>query len=414
MPVRATFRSGGLFFWETKREQMTILLGGNRKRKMKKIAILGSTGSIGRQAIEVVRANGFEITALAANRNITLLEQQAREWKPKVVCIYSEQLYPTLKERLSDLSVRVVTGMDGLCEAATLDDTDITLNAVVGMIGLQPTLAAIEAGKDVALANKETLVTGGELVMQAAAEKGVKILPVDSEHSAIFQSLQGNDPKQVRSILLTASGGPFYGYTAEQLSQVTRADALKHPNWNMGEKITIDSATLMNKGLELIEAVRLFQKPASDIRVLIHRESILHSAVEYDDYSVIGQLGVPDMRIPIQYALTYPNRVPCPTKRLCLTDIGSLTFATPDEDTFVCLKACKEAITKGGLYPTLVNGANEEAVALFLADRIRFTDIGELVCASLELCPPQSVTLEHILEADRMARAFVQEKTAAR
>ncbi len=381
---------------------------------MKKIAILGSTGSIGRQAIEVVRANGFEITALAANRNITLLEQQAREWKPKVVCVYSEQLYPTLKERLSDLSVRVVTGMDGLCEAATLDDTDITLNAVVGMIGLQPTLAAIEAGKDIALANKETLVTGGELVMQAAAKKGVKILPVDSEHSAIFQSLQGNDPKQVRSILLTASGGPFYGYTAEQLSQVTRADALKHPNWKMGEKITIDSATLMNKGLELIEAVRLFQKPASDIRVLIHRESILHSAVEYDDYSVIGQLGVPDMRIPIQYALTYPDRVPCPTKRLSLTDIGSLTFATPDEDTFVCLKACKEAITKGGLYPTLVNGANEEAVALFLADRIRFTDIGELVCASLELCPPQSVTLEHILEADRMARAFVLEQAAAK
>jgi len=379
---------------------------------MKKIAILGSTGSIGTQALDVVSAHDFEVTALAANSNISLLEEQTRRFQPNTVCIFKKELYKELKSRLADLSVKIVTGMEGLCEAAALPDTDITLNAVVGMIGLRPTLAAIEAGKDIALANKETLVTGGELVMKAAAEKGVKILPVDSEHSAIFQSLQGNSQKQVRSIILTASGGPFYGYSKEQLKQVTRADALKHPNWSMGAKITIDSATLMNKGLELIEAVRLFEKPAEDIQIVVHRESVLHSAVEYDDYSVIAQLGVPDMRIPIQYALTYPERYPCPTKRLSLIDYGKLTFAEPDEDTFVCLKACKQAITKGGLYPTVVNGANEQAVALFLEDKISFAQIGELVEESLSLPMEETVNLESILEADRAARAFVLAKAA--
>ena len=378
---------------------------------MKKVAILGSTGSIGTQALDVVSAHDFEVTALAANSNISLLEEQTRRFQPNTVCVFKKELYKELKMRLADLSVKIVTGMEGLCEAAALPDTDITLNAVVGMIGLRPTLAAIEAGKDIALANKETLVTGGELVMKAA-EKGVKILPVDSEHSAIFQSLQGNSQKQVRSIILTASGGPFYGYSKEQLKQVTRADALKHPNWSMGAKITIDSATLMNKGLELIEAVRLFEKPAEDIQIVVHRESVLHSAVEYDDYSVIAQLGVPDMRIPIQYALTYPERYPCPTKRLSLIDYGKLTFAEPDEDTFVCLKACKQAITKGGLYPTVVNGANEQAVALFLEDKISFAQIGELVEESLSLPMEETVNLERILEADRAARAFVLAKAA--
>ncbi len=379
---------------------------------MKKIAILGSTGSIGTQALDVVSAHDFEVTALAANSNISLLEEQTRRFQPNTVCIFKKELYKELKSRLADISVKIVTGMEGLCEAAALPDTDITLNAVVGMIGLRPTLAAIEAGKDIALANKETLVTGGELVMKVAAEKGVKILPVDSEHSAIFQSLQGNSQKQVRSIILTASGGPFYGYSKEQLKQVTRADALKHPNWSMGAKITIDSATLMNKGLELMEAVRLFEKPAEDIQIVVHRESVLHSAVEYDDYSVIAQLGVPDMRIPIQYALTYPERYPCPTKRLSLIDYGKLTFAEPDEDTFVCLKACKQAITKGGLYPTVVNGANEQAVALFLEDKISFAQIGELVEESLSLPMEETVNLERILEADRAARAFVLAKAA--
>lgn len=377
---------------------------------MKKVAILGSTGSIGTQALDVVRAHGFQVTALAANSNLSLLEEQVREFKPQAVCIYRSDLYNDLKLKLADLPVRVVTGMEGLCEVAALPDSEITLNAVVGMIGLRPTLAAIGAGKDIALANKETLVTGGELVMKSAAEKGVKILPVDSEHSAIFQSLQGNSKKQVRSIILTASGGPFYGYSKKQLGRVTRKDALNHPNWSMGAKITIDSATLMNKGLELIEAVRLFDRPAEDIQIVVHRESVLHSAVEYDDYSVIAQLGVPDMRIPIQYALTYPQRFPCPTKRLSLIDYGKLTFAKPDEESFVCLKACKQAITKGGLYPTVVNGANEEAVALFLADKISFLEIGSLVEASLSLPMDGAVTLEGILEADRVAREFVLTK----
>ncbi len=375
---------------------------------MKKITILGSTGSIGTQALDVVRAQHFKVTGLAAHSSIELLERQAREFMPNTVCIYREDLYSKLKSNLADTDIRVTTGMEGLCSLAAETQADIVLNAVVGMIGLQPTLAAIAAKKDVALANKETLVTGGELVMQAATENGVKILPVDSEHSAIFQALQGNRADQVNRIILTASGGPFYGYSLQQLASVKPQDALKHPNWDMGAKITIDSATLMNKGLELIEAVRLFGKQAKDIQSVVHRESILHSAVEYRDYSVIAQLGVPDMRIPIQYALTYPNRLCCPTKQLSLIDCGKLTFAEPDEETFICLKACKEAITRGGLYPTVVNGANEQAVALFLQNKLAFTDIGRLVLKSLDsVACDGAVTVENIIAADARARAWV-------
>lgn len=378
---------------------------------MKRISILGSTGSIGTQALDVARVSGFSVAGLAANRSISALERQAREFRPSTVCIYDDKLYKELKESLSDTGTRVVAGMEGLCEVAALSEADITLNAVVGMIGLRPTLAAIRAGKDIALANKETLVTGGELVMREAEERGVKLLPVDSEHSAIFQALQGNSPKRVRSIILTASGGPFYGWTREALAKVTPEEALRHPNWDMGAKITIDSATLMNKGLELIEAVRLFGVAPEEIQIVVHRESILHSAVEYDDGAVIAQLGVPDMRLPIQYALTWPERYPCPVKRLRLTDYGKLTFQEADEETFVCLKACKEAIRRGGLYPTAVNGANEQAVALFLEKKISFTEIGTLVSEALHTeLPAGAVTEDAIFAADRQAREEVLKK----
>ncbi len=380
--------------------------------RMKQLAILGSTGSIGTQALDVVRSSGFGVVGLAANRSVAALERQAREFQPSTVCIYDDKLYKELKEKLADTRIRVVAGMEGLCEVAALHKADITLNAVVGMIGLKPTLAAIRAGKDIALANKETLVTGGEIVMREATERGVKILPVDSEHSAIFQALQGNSEKQVQSIILTASGGPFFGRSREALEKVTPEDALKHPNWDMGAKITIDSATLMNKGLELIEAVRLFDVTPEEIQIVVHRESVLHSAVEYDDGSVMGQLGVPDMRLPIQYALTWPERYPCPVKRLSLTDYGKLTFLEADEDTFVCLKACKEAIRRGGLYPTAVNGANEQAVALFLEKKISFTRIGELVSETLDMAlPTGAITEEQIFAVDRQARAEVLRKT---
>ena len=311
---------------------------------------------------------------------------------------------------MSDTDTRVVTGIDGLCEVASLECADIVLNSVVGMVGLRPTIAAIRAKKAIALANKETLVTGGELVLKLAKECGVSILPVDSEHSAIFQCLQGNPKKALSRIILTASGGPFYGKSREELRNVTVAQALKHPNWDMGAKITIDSATLMNKGLELIEAVWLFGCNPDDVEIVIHRESVLHSAVEYCDYSVIGQMGTPNMKLPIQYALTYPERVPCHVKRLSLTDYGTLSFMKPDLETFVCLKACYEALKKGGLYPAMVNGANEEAVSLFLAEKIPFLAIGELVYQVLQLLPVHNnVTVEHIEQADQMARAYVRE-----
>lgn len=373
------------------------------------VSILGSTGSIGTQALEVCEVHGIEVKALAAKRNEELLEKQVRKFKPKLVCLYDENAYRGMKIRLADLSVQLVTGMEGLCEAATLPEADIILNSVVGMIGLQPTLAAIHAGKDIALANKETLVTGGELVMKAAAEKGVKIYPVDSEHSAIFQCLQGYSGCRVNKILLTASGGPFFGKTRSELEGVTVAQTLKHPNWSMGAKITVDSATLMNKGFECIEAVWLFGVRPEQVEVVVHRESVIHSMVEFEDYAVLGQMGVPDMKIPIQYALTYPERLSCPTERLNLFDYGTLSFARPDPETFCCLKAALDAIGRGGLYPTLVNGANEELVRLFLEEKIPFLKIGDTVCKALELDGSGEITVESILDAEQRARRFVRE-----
>ena len=373
------------------------------------VSILGSTGSIGTQALEVCEVHGIEVKALAAKRNEELLEKQVRKFKPKLVCLYDENAYRGMKIRLADLSVQLVTGMEGLCEAATLPEADMILNSVVGMIGLQPTLAAIHAGKDIALANKETLVTGGELVMKAAAEKGVKIYPVDSEHSAIFQCLQGYSGCRVNKILLTASGGPFFEKTRSELEGVTVAQTLKHPNWSMGAKITVDSATLMNKGFECIEAVWLFGVRPEQVEVVVHRESVIHSMVEFEDYAVLGQMGVPDMKIPIQYALTYPERLSCPTERLNLFDYGTLSFARPDPETFCCLKAALDAIGRGGLYPTLVNGANEELVRLFLEEKIPFLKIGDTVCKALELDGSGEVTVESILDAEQRARRFVRE-----
>lgn len=374
----------------------------------KRISILGSTGSIGTQALDVVDKHGFEVHALAAYRSIDTLEKQVRKYRPQTVCIYCEEYYSDLKTRLSDMDVKVLCGMDGLCEIASDTGADILLNSVVGMVGLKPTLTAIEAGIPIALANKETLVAGGSLVMKAAEEKGVPILPVDSEHSAIFQCLQGNSRKQLHKIILTASGGPFYGKTKEELQSVTAADALKHPNWDMGSKITIDSATLMNKGLEFIEAKWLFDVTPEQIEVVVHRQSVVHSAVEYDDYSVIAQMGVPDMKIPIQYALLYPDRMPCPTGRLSLTDYGQLTFAKPDMDTFRCLPMAIEAIRRGGTVPAVMNGANEVAVAAFLKGEIGFLRIAELVEEAMNTVPfKEIICLEDVLEEDAAARETV-------
>jgi len=376
---------------------------------MKKVSILGSTGSIGTQSIEVCEKHGLEIVAVAAHSSIDMLEQQARKFKPEYVGIYREDKYKELKSRLADTNIKVLCGMEGLCEIAALEENDIVLNSVVGMVGLLPTLTAIEAGKDVALANKETLVAGGSLVTSLAKEKGVKIYPVDSEHSAIFQCLQGNKREQLNKIILTASGGPFYGYTYEQLQNVTKADALKHPNWDMGNKITIDSATLMNKGLEFIEAKWLFDLEPEQIEIVVHRQSVIHSAVEYKDFAVIAQLGVPDMKIPIQYSLLYPDRVECPTKQLSLTDYGTLTFGKPDYETFKCLSAAIEAISRGGAYPCLVNSANEEAVRAFLNDEIRFIQIGEIVSSVLEKFPKTEITsYEDVSAADKAAREYVR------
>ncbi|HIT93686.1 MAG TPA: 1-deoxy-D-xylulose-5-phosphate reductoisomerase [Candidatus Faecivivens stercoripullorum] len=376
----------------------------------KNVTILGSTGSIGTQALDVCRANGFNVYALAANRSEQLLEEQVRAFHPKRVCIADPEHYQSFCTRVADLDVEVLTGIDGLCALAGDENAGIVLNSVMGMIGLRPTLAAIEAGNTLALANKETLVTGGELVMKRAAEKGVRIFPVDSEHSAIFQCLEGYRHCHLNKILLTASGGPFFGMTRKELEGITPERALKHPNWSMGAKITIDSATLMNKGLEVIEAVHLFGVRPEQIEVVVHRESVIHSLVEFDDYSVIGQLGVPDMKIPIQYALTYPERTACPTGRLSLTDYGKLTFYKPDPETFVCLKAALEAISRGGLYPTLVNSANELLVELFLKGKVSFLQIGDLVSAVLGERCDGPVTLENILAAEKQAREFVLSK----
>lgn len=373
------------------------------------ISLLGATGSIGRQTLEVCRALEIPVAGLSAHRNVKLLAEQIREFRPAAVSVADGETADALRALTPDLSYRLETGTEGLCELATLHSAGTVVNAVVGFAGLRPTLTALSAGKPVALANKETLVTGGRLVMEKAREKGVPVLPVDSEHSAIFQCMQGGG--QVKSILLTASGGPFLHKTRDELAHVTVEQALSHPNWSMGAKITVDSATLMNKGLELIEACRLFQMLPEDIRVVVHPESVIHSMVEFADNAVLGQLGTPDMRLPIQYALTYPERMPCPAKRLDLFSYGKLTFLPPDEETFVCLAACKEAIRRGGLYPTLVNGANEAAVAHFLAGEISFLKIGQLVQGALELIPTGSDDdLSAIERADRLARDYVAEK----
>lgn len=372
------------------------------------ISILGCTGSIGTQALDVCRTHNFKVCGLSANKNIELLEKQIREFNPSKVCVYDVNKAQELKDKISDLNVEVLTGMDGLCELSKMEEADIVLNSVVGMIGLVPTLTALKAKKDVALANKETLVTGGKIVIETAKENGVKVYPVDSEHSAIFQALQGNECNKIKKIWLTASGGPFFGKTLEDLKKVTKADALAHPNWSMGQKITIDSATLMNKGLELIEAVWLFDLDPEQVEIVVHRESVIHSAVEYEDNSVIAQLGVPDMKIPIQYALTYPNRYPCPCKELSIFDYGKLTFYKPDIETFICLKSCIEAIKMGGLMPTVVNGANEQAVELFLQGKISFVDIGNIVYKSLTLIENKhNFTVEDIINTDKIVREYV-------
>ncbi len=372
---------------------------------MKKIAILGSTGSIGTQSLDVARQHGYEASALAAGSNIELLEAQIREFNPKKAAVLNVEAGKTLKARVADTKTEVIFGKEAVTALAAENDADIVINAIVGIAGLEPTLAAIKAKKDIALANKETLVTGGDLVKQAVKEYGVKLLPVDSEHSAIFQCLQGVPNGALKSILLTASGGPFFGKTREELKNVTAKDALKHPNWDMGAKITIDSASLMNKGLEVIEAVHLFEVDPSDITVVVHRQSIIHSAVELSDGAVIAQMGTPDMRLPIQYALTYPERFECPAPRLDLFKTGTLTFDTPDYETFKCLPTAIKAIKCGGLKPTAINGANEAAVKLFLEGKIGFLQIGEIVEAAFEAQKEvKSFTLADILDADKSAR----------
>lgn len=378
------------------------------------VAILGSTGSIGTQAIEVAQKHNIRVTALAANTRVDELVQQARVLRPELLCIADESRYPALKEAAAGLGCRLLAGMDGLCEIAQHQSTGTLLNSVVGMVGLLPTLTAISANKPIALANKETLVAGGALVMKAAAERNLPIYPIDSEHSAIFQCLQGNQRSQLKKIILTASGGPFFGKTKADLQHTTVAEALNHPNWSMGSKITIDSATLMNKGLEFIEARWLFDLAPDQIEIVVHRQSVLHSAVVYADDSMIGQMGVPDMKIPIQYALLYPDRRPCPTKPLSLTDYGTLTFAKPDYETFDCLTACIRASETGGTAPVVANGANEAAVAAFLAGKIPFLRIGELVTESIEKIPAAPLTCyEDVVAADRSARDFVAASIAS-
>lgn len=380
---------------------------------MKKLSLLGSTGSIGTQALQVVqnlREQGekWEVAALAARSSVNRLEEQARKFHPEVVAVFDEGAALSLRQSLRDTDIQVLSGMEGLCEAAAWPGADLTLNAVVGMVGLQPTLAALQAGKALALANKETLVAGGAIVMEAARKRNLPILPVDSEHSAIFQCLQGCPERgALKKLVLTASGGPFFGRSRQELAGVTREQALRHPNWDMGAKITIDSATMMNKGLEVMEASWLFDLPEHRIEVVVHRESVIHSMVEYQDNAVVAQLGVPDMAVPIQYALTYPRRMHSPAGELDLCALGKLTFYPPDREAFPCLELCREALRRGGLVPAAANGANEQAVALFLEGKIGFLDIPRLVEAAMDRQAPGVVTLETVLEADQEARAFV-------
>ena len=374
----------------------------------KTISILGATGSIGRQTLDVAEQLGLRVAALTANSNAERLEAQARKFRPRLAVLTDEAAAKDLAVRLADTDIRVLGGPEALLEAAVCPEADTVVTAVVGMVGLKPTLAAIREKKRIALANKETLVCAGQLVMDAADTYGAEIVPVDSEHSAIFQCLQGcADRREIKRLILTCSGGPFYGMAAEEVGKMTRADALRHPNWTMGPKITVDCATLMNKGLEVIEASWLFDMPEEKIQVVVHRESIIHSMIQYKDHGVIAQLGLPDMAVPIQYALTYPRRLPSPAGELDLCALGALTFCPPDEDAFPCLALCREALRRGGLVPAAANGANEQAVALFLEGKIGFLDIPRLVEAAMARQAPGVVTLEAVLEADKEARAFV-------
>ena len=378
---------------------------------MQNVSILGSTGSIGRQSLDVIEKLGnIRVAALTAGTSVELMAEQCRKFVPELAVMASQEAAKKLAEAISDLPTRVSWGESGLIEAAQLPSADCVITAVVGMVGLKPTLAAIRAGKRIGLANKETLVCAGELVMREARMHGVEIIPVDSEHSAIFQCLMGNvSHGQIEKIILTCSGGPFFGKTRDELKNVTRADALKHPNWKMGAKITIDCSTLMNKGLEVIEAMRLYDLPLEQVQVLIHRQSIVHSMVEFVDGAVMAQLGAPDMRLPIQLALTYPERCACPVEKLDLT-AQPLVFSHPDLQSFPCLRLAMEAAKLGGTACPVMNGANEAAVALYLDDKIGFYDIYELVRGAMEAIPfIQDPTLEQILECDAQARKYVLE-----
>lgn len=373
------------------------------------ISILGSTGSIGRQSLEVIAACGMRVAALTANSSVQKLEEQARKFHPELAVMMDEAAAADLRVRLADTDIRVAGGMEGLLEAAVIPSADTVITAVVGMVGLRPTLAAIREGKRIGLANKETLVCAGTLVLDEAKDYGAEIIPVDSEHSALFQCLQGNrDRGEVKRLILTCSGGPFYGKKASELKGMTREDALRHPNWSMGAKITVDSATLMNKGLEVIEAMHLYHMPPEKISVVVHRESIIHSLVEYCDNAMIAQLGAPDMRLPIQYALTFPKRVPGPATELDLWNCGPLTFGSPDLETFRCLELALKAARTGGTAGAILNGANEAAVAQFLAGKIGFLDIADKVARAMEQVPVHSDPgLKDVLEADRAAREAV-------
>ena len=376
------------------------------------VSILGSTGSIGRQSLDIIsHIPNVKVSALTAGTSVELMAQQCREFLPELAVMATEEAAAQLKSVIGDLPIRVSFGEEGLIEAATIPSADCVITAVVGMVGLKPTLAAIRAGKRIGLANKETMVCAGELVMAEAKAHHVEIIPVDSEHSAIFQCLMGcEDHREIKRLVLTCSGGPFFGMDKEQLKQVTKADALKHPNWKMGAKITIDCATLMNKGLEVIEAMRLYEMSAELVDVVIHRQSIIHSMVEFVDGAVMAQMGMPDMRLPIQLAMTYPERVPCPVDGLDLLKCGPLTFSAPDLECFPCLKLAMECAKKGGTACPVMNGANEEAVAKFLRDEIGFYDIYRLVRHAVDTVPfIQNPTLEEILEADRLARICVNE-----
>ena len=377
---------------------------------MKTISILGSTGSIGRQSLDIIDNLNISVCALTAGTNVQRMAEQCRKYRPALAVMATQDAAQQLMSELTDIEIEVTYGEQGLIRAATMPQADCVITAVVGMIGLKPTLAAIRAGKRIGLANKETLVCAGELVMSEARKCNVEIIPVDSEHSAIFQCLMGNyDHKQIKRLILTCSGGPFYGMDTEQLKTVTKADALRHPNWKMGAKITIDCATLMNKGLEVIEAMRLYDLPLEQVDVVIHRQSIVHSMVEYADGAVMAQMGAPDMRLPIQLAMTYPERVPCPVEALNLLTCGDLTFRAPDMEAFPCLALARSCAKQGGTACAVMNGANEEAVAMYLNDQIGFYDIYRLVKMAVDTVPfVDDPDLEQILEADRLARQVVR------